>query len=240
MNDDPIIIIPSREGSTRLHQKPLIDLNGKSLVQRVFELALKVTNKTYIATDSILIKSHVKEFTSNVIMTSDTHISGTDRVYEAATKLNLSPDQFIINLQGDEPFIPSSILKDIVNNYFTHSPDVITASQPLKPEDIDNPNCVKVLSNDKSQAIKFFRNNEDHHNNIDHHIGIYGYSYKTLNEFVNLKPSINELELKLEQLRFLDNDYKIYVSKFYDHIQKGIDTDDDVTKARNFLELNED
>ena len=136
MNDDPIIIIPSREGSTRLHQKPLIDLNGKSLVQRVFELALKVTNKTYIATDSILIKSHVKEFTSNVIMTSDTHISGTDRVYEAATKLNLSPDQFIINLQGDEPFIPSSILKDIVNNYFTHSPDVITASQPLKPEDI--------------------------------------------------------------------------------------------------------
>ena len=239
MNDDLIIIIPSREGSTRLPQKPLIDLNGKSLVQRVFELALKITNNTYIATDSILIKSHVKEFTSNIIMTSDTHISGTDRVHEAATKLNLSPDQFIINLQGDEPFIPSSILKNIVHNYYTYSPDVITASQPLKSEDIDNPNCVKVLSNDKSEAIKFFRNDENHQNNIDHHIGIYGYSYKTLNEFVNLEPTINELDLKLEQLRFLDNDYKIYVSKFYDHIQKGIDTDDDVIKARNFLGINE-
>jgi len=228
MNDDPIIIIPSREGSTRLPQKPLIDLNGKSLVQRVFELALKITNNVYIATDSMLIESHAKDFTSNIIMTSDTHISGTDRVHEAASILNVSSDQLIINLQGDEPFIPSSILKNIVTNYFTHSPDVITASQPIKSEDLNNPNCVKVVSNDKSEAIKFFRNDVNHHNNIYHHIGIYGYSYKTLNEFVNL-----------EQLRFLDNEYKIYVSKFDDYIQKGIDTIDDVKEARKFLEINE-
>jgi len=239
MNDDPIIIIPSREGSTRLPQKPLIDLNGKSLVQRVFELALKITNNVYIATDSMLIESHAKDFTTNIIMTSDTHISGTDRVHEAASILKVASDQLIINLQGDEPFIPSTILKNIINNYFTHSPDVITASQPIKSEDLNNPNCVKVVSNDKSEAIKFFRNDVNHHNNIYHHIGIYGYSYKTLNEFVNLEPTSNELDLKLEQLRFLDNEYKIYVSKFDDHIQKGIDTIDDVKEARKFLEINE-
>ena len=239
MNDDPIIIIPSREGSTRLPQKPLIDLNGKSLVQRVFELALKITNNVYIATDSMLIESHAKDFTTNIIMTSDTHISGTDRVHEAASILKVASDQLIINLQGDEPFIPSTILKNIINNYFTHSPDVITASQPIKSEDLNNPNCVKVVSNDKSEAIKFFRNDVNHHNNIYHHIGIYGYSYKTLNEFVNLEPTSNELDLKLEQLRFLDNEYKIYVSKFDDYIQKGIDTIDDVKEARKFLEINE-
>ena len=239
MNDDPIIIIPSREGSTRLPQKPLIDLNGKSLVQRVFELALKITNNVYIATDSMLIESHAKDFTTNIIMTSDTHISGTDRVHEAASILKVASDQLIINLQGDEPFIPSTILKNIINNYFTHSPDVITASQPIKSEDLNNPNCVKVVSNDQSEAIKFFRNDVNHHNNIYHHIGIYGYSYKTLNEFVNLEPTSNELDLKLEQLRFLDNEYKIYVSKFDDHIQKGIDTIDDVKEARKFLEINE-
>ena len=106
-------------------------------------------------------------------------------------------------------------------------------------KDLNNPNCVKVVSNDQSEAIKFFRNDVNHHNNIYHHIGIYGYSYKTLNEFVNLEPTSNELDLKLEQLRFLDNEYKIYVSKFDDHIQKGIDTIDDVKEARKFLEINE-
>lgn len=239
MKGDPIIIIPSREGSTRLSKKPLIDLHGKSLVQRVFELAFNITKHTYIATDSDLIESHARDFTNNIVMTSDGHISGTDRVHEAAKKLNVSSDQFIINLQGDEPFIPSILLQNIIEDYFDYLPNVITASQPLKSEDINNPNCVKVTSNKEFEATKFFRIDNNYNSQMDHHIGIYGYTFKSLNEFVNLEPTKNELLYKLEQLRFLDNGYKIHVTKYNNFIQKGIDTEEDVINARKYLEIND-
>ena len=118
MSSNLTILIPSRIGSTRLSNKPLVEIHGMSLIQRVFLQASKLTDDVYIATDSSLIENHVKNFTNNVVMTSELHISGTDRVCEAAKILNLPDNRFIINLQGDEPFVPVDLLKLIQNDFF--------------------------------------------------------------------------------------------------------------------------
>ena len=127
MTKDFIILIPSRIGSTRLKNKPLVDIDGKTLIQRVFEQSLKATSQSFIATDSPLIYEHAKSFTDNIVMTSDKHISGTDRVFEAASILSLEKDQLIINLQGDEPFMPVDLINTLVNDYANNECDVITA-----------------------------------------------------------------------------------------------------------------
>ena len=234
MNDDFYIIIPSRIGSTRLKNKPLIDINGESLIQRVFKNALNISPNTFVATDSELIANNLEMITSNVIMTSNEHISGTDRVHEAASKLNLNEQTLILNLQGDEPFIPNDLISQMKNNFDSLSCDIVTASNPLKSkEDIHNPSCVMVEVDDSNYAKQFLRTGSL--NNPMRHIGIYGYSLKTLNQLVLLKPTENEIKLKLEQLRFLENDFSIYVSNYIDDIPDGIDTADDVLKAKSYL-----
>ena len=234
MNDDFYIIIPSRIGSTRLKNKPLIDINGESLIQRVFKNALNISPNTFVATDSELIAKNLEIITSNVIMTANKHISGTDRVHEAATKLNLNEQTLILNLQGDEPFIPNDLISQMKNNFYSLSCDIVTASNPLKSiEDIHNPSCVMVEVDESNYAKQFLRTGSL--NNPMRHIGIYGYSLKTLNQLVSLKPTENEIKLKLEQLRFLENDFSIYVSNYIDDIPDGIDTADDVLKAKNYL-----
>ena len=236
MTKDFIILIPSRIGSTRLKNKPLVDIDGKTLIQRVFEQSLKATSQSFIATDSQLIYEHAKSFTDNIVMTSDTHISGTDRVFEAASSLSLNEDQLIINLQGDEPFMPVDLINTLVDDYTNNECDVITASHAIESnQDIVNPNCVKVLS-ENSYATDFMRipSNEPLEL-LSRHIGIYGYSFETLKKLVALEPSEREINLKLEQLRFLDNKYSIYVSQYRKIIQSGIDTSDDVDAAVLYL-----
>ena len=122
------ILIPSRIGSTRLKNKPLIDLDGKSIIQRAISNALSITENAYVATDSDLIKSNLEQITNNVIMTSSNHISGTDRIYEAAKKLGLNDKTLILNLQGDEPFIPSELVSKVIDDYYDNDCDVITVS----------------------------------------------------------------------------------------------------------------
>ena len=167
-------------------------------------------------------------------MTANEHISGTDRVHEAATKLNLNEQTLILNLQGDEPFIPNDLISQMKNNFYSLSCDIVTASNPLKSkEDIHNPSCVMVEVDENNYAKQFLRTGSL--NNPMRHIGIYGYSLKTLNQLVSLKPTENEIKLKLEQLRFLENDFSIYVSNYIDDIPDGIDTADDVIKAKSYL-----
>ena len=235
MSIDFAILIPSRIGSTRLANKPLIDLNGISLIERVYNQAIKLTNNVFIATDSDDVVAHVKTFTNNVVLTSSSHISGTDRIYEAAKALNLPDDIFILNLQGDEPFVPINLLKMILKDYEENHPDVITASQKITDKvDLDNPNCVKVYSID-GYAEDFQRIFKDNVEDLSHHLGIYGYKLSTLELLVNLEPTKRELDLKLEQLRFMDNNYSIYVSNYPDKVQGGIDTQEDVEKAISYL-----
>ena len=234
MSNDFYIIIPSRISSTRLKNKPLVNLNGKTLIQRVFSNALEITPNSYVATDSIEIKNNIVHISPNVVMTLDTHISGTDRIFEAANTLNITDNSLIINLQGDEPFIPKDLIKQLIDDYSIKKCDVITCSKQVNEEkDINDPNCVLVETNDKNYATKFIR--EGIIENPKKHIGIYGYSFKTLSELVSLKPTSNELLYKLEQLRFLENNYSIYVSEYNKEIPAGIDTEEDLDNANKYL-----
>ena len=233
------ILIPSRIGSTRLKNKPLLDINGLTLIERVFKNSVDISNDTYIATDSELILNHAKTFTQNVLMTSNEHISGTDRVFEAAENLNIDDDTLIINLQGDEPFMPKDLVKQLVDDFYSNHCDVISACHPIKNlSDLDNPNCVKVLFDAGGYAISFKRQLKTI-NNPMRHIGIYGYKMKTLRKLINLKPTKNELKHKLEQLRFMDNNYSIYMTTYKSEVPSGIDTPDDVEEAINYLISNE-
>ena len=238
MNNDIFIIIPSRITSTRLKNKPLVDLNGKTLIQRVFSKAKEVTNNVIIATDSKEIIDHCKKFNAQCILTDKNHISGTDRIFEAASKLKLKNDQFIINLQGDEPFMKKELIDLIVHDFYHYKCDVITASHKLNQVDFKNPNSVKVFA--KNGYADDFCRLPSKLRDYQKHVGIYGYCFKTLKKIVSLEPTANEKEHKLEQLRFMDNGMSIYVSEFNENILSGIDTQDDLNNAIEYLKNNED
>ncbi|MAT79311.1 MAG: 3-deoxy-manno-octulosonate cytidylyltransferase [Flavobacteriales bacterium] len=239
MKTNFVILIPSRIGSTRLRKKPLIDINGMSLIERVFKNSITISKDSFIATDSDEILNHVKTFTKNVIITSNTHISGTDRIYEAAKNLNVDDETLIINLQGDEPFMPKNLVNQLIKDFNNNDCDVISACHPIKDSsDLDNPNCVKVQC-DKNNYAKIFLRKPANNGIYDRHIGIYGYKMKILKKLINLTPTKNELNHKLEQLRFMDNNYTIYMSKYISEIPTGIDTQEDVDKAIKYLLSNE-
>ena len=231
--EEVYIIIPARIGSTRLPNKPLIDLNGRSLIQRVYLNASKISSNVFVATDSKKIKQNLSEYTSNIIMTSSDHISGTDRIYEAAKKLNIKDDSLIINLQGDEPFLPIDAVSQIIKTYHSIEPDVITLSCSLDDvNDLNNPNCVKVKTNIDNFALDFFRISDEE--NLKRHIGLYGYTREALMKFTDLSPSQGELAEKLEQLRAIDNGIKIHaLIKDYNSI--SIDTEQDLETLVSLL-----
>ena len=239
MENNFSILIPARIGSTRLPNKPLIDLCGKTLIQRVFEQARTICDDVYIATDSDLVLKHAASFTDNVVITSDKHISGTDRIYEAAKNISIPKNKLIINLQGDEPFMPIELIQQIVRDYNSNDCDVITASHKLSSiKDLLNPNCVKVETNKYSFAKDFLRKvNSKDLNLYSRHVGVYGYNLEILESFIKLPPSINEINLKLEQLRFMDNNFSIYVSEYNKDIPSGIDTIEDVENAIKYLNM---
>ena len=231
---DTFILIPSRIGSTRLKNKPLLDLNGETVIQRVFKIALDICSNSFVATDSELIVENIRSISSNIVMTSLDHISGTDRIFEAAEKLNIKDSSLIINLQGDEPFIPKELINNVINDFYENNCDVITASNEIKfIDELHNPNCVLVETDNSNFATKFVRTGRI--NNPKRHIGIYGYRFSTLEKLVKLEPTPNEIEFKLEQLRFLENDFSIYVTNFNGYIHHGIDTIEDVQRANNYL-----
>ena len=239
MNSNFAILIPARIGSTRLKNKPLIDIKGMSLIERVFKNSITITENTYIATDSQKVLRHVQSFSTNIVMTSDAHISGTDRVFEAAENLKINDDTLIINLQGDEPFMPKDLVIQLVEDFNNNSCDVISACHPINnSDDLKNPNCVKVHCDSNNYAKSFQRTLNSNELSM-RHIGIYGYRMKTLRKLVNLKPTKNELFHKLEQLRFMDNNYSIYMTHYKNEIPSGIDTQEDVDQAINYLLTNE-
>ena len=239
MENNFSILIPARIGSTRLPYKPLIDLCGKTLIQRVYEQAKTISDEVYIATDSDLVLNHVISFTDNVVITSDKHISGTDRIYEAVKKLSIPKNKLIINLQGDEPFMPSELVQQIVSDYNSNDCDVITASHSLSSvDDLLNQNCVKVETNKNSFAKNFLRKvNTKDLNLYSRHIGVYGYNLEILESFINLSPSPNEIKLRLEQLRFMDNKFSIYVTSYDKEVPSGIDTKEDVENAIKYINM---
>ena len=226
-----VVIIPSRLNSLRLPQKPLISISGKTLIQRVYEQIKKCENKIdcIVATDSKKIYDHVKSFNGEVVMTSEKHISGTDRVNEALSLLNNNYD-LIINVQGDEPIINPALIDDLINSFCLKSDEILTPAKKTSDiKEIDNQNIVKVEFDSKMIATKFYRKNNINKEVSYKHIGVYVFTTKILTELCNLKPTENEIRFNLEQLRWMDNNYKI--KNFpTSHNNLSIDTKDDVEK----------
>lgn len=240
-------IIPARYASTRFPGKPLIDIGGKSMIQRVYEQSAKANSlaDVIVATDDKRIQEHVVSFGGKVVMTKDSHQSGTDRCFEAIEKFDPAAD-VVINIQGDEPFIhPEQI--DIAAKCFSN-PEVKIATLAKKlnnNKDLFNPNVPKVIIDKNGNAIYFSRHPipymrgkendtwQDLHT-FYKHIGLYAYRTNVLAELTALKQSSLELAESLEQLRWLENGYKIKV-EITDYESVAIDAPDDLKKLENFL-----
>lgn len=244
-----IAIIPARYASTRFPGKPLADMNGKPMIQRVYEQVKKAIDEVWVATDDSRIYDTVESFGGKAVMTSPDHRSGTDRIREAYTKINKEFD-IIINIQGDEPFIQPEQIKVLSDCFDSADVELATLVKPFKEEDgfevLFNPNSPKVVINKKNEAIYFSRSivpyiRDAHHtewldkHTFYKHIGMYGYRANVLNEITELPQSSLETAESLEQLRWIENGYRIRIG-YTDVETIGIDTPEDMVKALQFLQ----
>jgi 3-deoxy-manno-octulosonate cytidylyltransferase (CMP-KDO synthetase) len=243
-----VCIIPARYSSTRFPGKPLVDIGGKTMIQRVYEQVLKVLPDVYVATDDKRIYDAVILFGGKAIMTSDRHKSGTDRCYEAFTKLDEWFD-VIINVQGDEPFIQPEQINEILKCFDEPETQIATLAKKITEKDgfesLINPNNPKLVVNSQNEAMYFSRSVIPFIRGVEtgnwisrytylKHVGIYAYRADVLSELTLLKQSPLELAESLEQLRWLENGYRIKVG-FTDVETFGIDTPEDLEKVKNLI-----
>lgn len=241
-------IIPARYASTRFPAKPLVDIRGKSMIQRVYEQVKKSKSisSVVVATDHAEIYDHVKKFGGEVCLTKDSHVSGTDRCYEALT-LQKNNYDYVINVQGDEPFIqPAQI--DLLASLLDGNTEIATLIKTIEQEEVlFNPNVVKAVINKQNEALYFSRSTIPHIRNTAHsdwmskriffkHIGMYAYRSDILQQLTQLEISSLEKAESLEQLRWLENGFTIKTA--ITNIETiGIDTPEDLEKALlNFRE----
>jgi len=239
-------IIPSRYESTRFPGKPLADICGKTMIQRVYEQASKAMKEVWVATDDERIMDAVNGFGGNVVMTSADHRSGTDRCAEAALNASEITGKIydvVVNIQGDEPFMqPHEI--ELIMECFTAYPatEIATLIQPiLKNEDIFRPDMVKVILDNEQNAIYFSRSPIPHIFGVDEskwlenypffgHVGLYAYRFSTLQKLAGLSEVIVEKVESLEQLRWIENGFKIKTN-ITNSDNFGIDTPEDLEHA---------
>ena len=224
-----IVIIPARIKSERLPEKPLRLILNKPMINWTFEAALKTSaDIVQVATDSEKIFNLFPS--ANTVMTSSNHLSGTDRVYEAVSKIGLNDDDVIVNVQGDEPFISPKDINNIFNLISKEEISMATLySDFTSVSDLEDSNKVKILVNN-GIASNFFRETSLK-DNIYIHQGVYAFKYGTLKNFVSWEPSDNEKKYKLEQFRAIDNGIKINAIKSVSKINLGVDTEEDLKKA---------
>jgi len=245
-----IAIIPARYASTRFPGKPLADMAGKPMIQRVYEQVGKTLDEVWVATDDQGIFDVVNKFGGKAIMTSPDHRSGTDRIYEAYEKVGKGYD-VVINVQGDEPFIQPQQIESLKACFDTENVQLATLVKSFRKEDgfdaLFNSNSPKVVINKKNEAIYFSRSiipyiRDFHHtewmekHTFYKHIGMYAYRADILKEITQLPQSILEKAESLEQLRWVEYGYKIKIG--YTDIETiGIDTPDDLERALAALQL---
>ncbi len=238
-----IIIIPSRLDASRLPRKPLLKINNKSLINHVYEKGQSTNiGKVYVATGDKEIFDEIVKNNGESILTKKNHLTGTDRIFEAFEKLNLTNIDYIINLQGDEPLIDTEDIINLNNLAIRNNSQIATLACKLEIKDITNKNVVKVIceeslnKNKISPAKDFLRlTNTENSQNIYHHIGIYIYKASILKKFVSLDQTSNEISLKLEQLRALENNIKIDVI-FANSKPIGVDTEKDYLEIKKLME----
>lgn len=229
-----VIIIPARYASTRFPGKPLVEINGRSMIMHVLQRALQFCPDVYVATDDDRIFSHVMNAGGKAIMTSPHHPSGTDRISEAFTKIpNHTSYNVVVNLQGDEPFVDPVQIQQLVQLFQNEEVQIGTLAKEInRIEEINDPNRVKVVFDKDKTALYFSRapipfNREGKPHNYYRHIGMYAFRPEVLQSLCHLPPcELEEIE-KLEQLRWMWNGYKISVG--ITHIENvAIDTPDDL------------
>ena len=236
-------IIPARYASTRFPGKPLALLNGKPMIQHVCEhVAASSLDGYAVATDDERIAQCVRSFGGNVVMTSPSHPSGTDRCGEAARLLKLTDDDVVVNIQGDEPFISIGEISLLTSLFKDPQVQIATLVKPIEEEAlIQDPNKVKVVTTTSGKAlyfsrlpIPFVRDEQCKKPTYLQHLGIYAYRNKTLQKLIQLSPSALESSEKLEQLRWLENGFDIYTGTcHYEGI--GIDTPEDLQRVQAML-----
>ena len=238
-------IIPARFASTRFPGKPLVDIGGKSMIQRVYEQVSKVLADVYVATDDQRVFDAVLAFGGRAIMTSDQHKSGTDRCYEAYSKLSGNFD-VVINVQGDEPFIQPEQIKTLKDCFKSTETEIATLAKRFTEKDgfeaLNNPNSPKLVVNKSDEAMYFsrsiipFRRGAEtvdwiSLNTYLKHVGIYAYRADVLRQLTQLEQSPLEISESLEQLRWLENGFRIKVG-YTDVETVGIDTPEDLEKVK--------
>jgi len=240
-----IAIIPARYASTRFPGKPLALLGGKTVIQRVYEQAISVLDEAWVATDDERIQKAVELFGGRVVMTRADHKSGTDRIEEAAEKIGTDAD-VIINIQGDEPFVQPSQIKTLMQLFDNADTQIGTLGKRFEDmAAVNNPNSPKIATDRQGFALYFSRSvipyvrGAEQTEWLSHfpylkHLGIYAYRREVLHEITQLPQSPLELAESLEQLRWLENGYRIRVG-LTDAETVGIDTPEDLQRAETFL-----
>ncbi len=235
-----MIIIPARLNSSRFENKILVDILGLPMVIKTAK-QVNSLDKVVIATDSKEVIELAKKYGFDAVLTSSEHQSGTDRINEAVNILNLDEDEIIVNVQADEPFIEPEVIQAVINRVKKvkeNNEDIMITScyKKIRSELADDPNHVKVVLDEHSNAVYFSRAkipyHRDHYETSSYygHLGIYGFTKKSLNNFCKLDVSKLEKIEKLEQLRALDNGEKIAMIEV-ESKSFGIDTEDDLKNA---------
>ncbi|AWL11642.1 3-deoxy-manno-octulosonate cytidylyltransferase [Saliniradius amylolyticus] len=241
------VIIPARYGSTRFPGKPLAEIKGKPMIQHVVERAHESgAERVIVATDDSRISECVTAFGGHVCMTASYHESGTERLAEVVDKLKLGSEDILVNVQGDEPFIPPANIQQVAENLYQHrDAEMATLAVPLNQvEEVFNPNVVKVVTDKLGYALYFSRAtipydrarfmDEDTIDEVGdyylRHIGIYAYRAGFIQQYVNMSPSGIEQIESLEQLRVLWHGEKIHVDIAREAPPVGVDTPEDLVR----------
>ncbi|MBL4639193.1 MAG: 3-deoxy-manno-octulosonate cytidylyltransferase [Kordiimonadaceae bacterium] len=243
------IVIPARFASSRLPGKPLADILGKPMIQHVWERAMEAAglgDEVIIAADDDRILAKAEAFGAHAVKTLDTHESGTDRIAEVAALCGFHDDEIIINLQGDEPLMPPSLVCGVGEALaINSSAEMATASTRIySVDDVRNPNIVKVVTGATGMALYFSRSIIPHFRSSDidvqqynyqRHIGLYAYRVSTLQKLTQLPPAPAEKLEQLEQLRALHAGMKIYVQEIDNAPPHGVDTFEDLEAVRQTI-----
>lgn len=243
-----LAIIPARYASSRFPGKPLALIGQKPMIQLVYEQVKKEIEDVYVATDDERIFNAVKSFGGNVVMTKNSHRSGTDRCFEAYNLISQDAD-VVINIQGDEPFVQPEQIALIKNCFSDPITEIATLVKLFSEKDsfdlLSSPNVPKVVINKRLEAIYFSRSLIPYLRGVDRmkwlekgvfykHIGMYAYKVDVLEQITNLEPTPLELSENLEQLRWIENGFRIKVGITHTETL-GIDTPEDLEKANKFF-----
>ena len=238
-----LVIIPSRLSASRLPGKPLLKINGISIISHVYKKAREADiGDVFVAAEDQEIVEDVKKNGGEAILTSNNHKTGTDRVYEAFLKLGRTDIELVMNLQGDEPLMNIEDIQNLNNNMIKTKRDLGTLAAKINDKKVfENQDIVKVITEESldikkfPQAVNFIRKLDIENNQAYHHLGIYCYNVEVLKRFISFKQSQNEIKNRLEQLRALDNNININVA-LAKSSPIGVDTEEDFMAIKKIME----